>query len=72
MKLVWISAITILLPTVAVLHAKENPRLAPPKTHAIAGVTWTEGLESAKKIARQTNKPILLLQMFGSLDEEFC
>ncbi|WP_372364983.1 hypothetical protein [Candidatus Uabimicrobium sp. HlEnr_7] len=41
--------------------------------HAIfSGLYWYTDIQEAKKIAQKNNKPILLLQLLGRLDEEFC
>ena len=38
----------------------------------IDGVRWETSLRDAKVRAEKENKPILLLQLFGRLDDEFC
>jgi hypothetical protein len=35
-------------------------------------VHWYPSREAAQVVARATHKPVLLLQMFGRLDEELC
>jgi hypothetical protein len=42
------------------------------RTCTVAGVRWFEGIAQAKQVAAERRKPILLLQMFGSLDDAFC
>ncbi len=73
MRSIWLGGLAVLAPALAVLHFKEDSKeRSSSKTFAIAGTTWHEGLDQAKLIARERQRPILLLQMFGSLDEEFC
>ena len=38
----------------------------------VAGVPWHTSIEAAMKRAKREGKPILHMQMFGKLDEEFC
>jgi hypothetical protein len=45
---------------------------AAPATTTIAGVRWHASFAAARAEARRDGKPILLLQLFGRLDEEFC
>lgn len=47
---------------------------APPKSKKtlVAGVAWETSFEAAKQQAKKEGKPILLMQLFGKLDEEFC
>jgi hypothetical protein len=35
-------------------------------------VAWETSLAAAKARAARTGKPLLLLHLFGRLDEEFC
>ena len=35
-------------------------------------IPWHESLDAAKEAASQSGKPILLFQLLGRLDEEFC
>lgn len=44
--------------------------LSGPKTTSTHGVAWFDSLEDAKTQAKRTGKPILLLSMFGHLDEK--
>jgi hypothetical protein len=44
----------------------------PAVTQKIGGVTWETSLASAQARARREGKPVLLLSLFGRLDEEFC
>lgn len=37
-----------------------------------AGVFWKRSLAEALPESEKTGKPVLLLQLFGKLDEEFC
>jgi hypothetical protein len=36
------------------------------------GIGWETSLPAAKARAARTGKPLLLLHLFGRLDEEFC
>ena len=47
-------------------------RTEAPAPTRIAGVTWETSVARAMERARREGKPILLLQLFGRLDEEFC
>ena len=38
----------------------------------VAGVGWHNSFEDARQVSRATGKPILHLQMFGKLNDEFC
>ncbi len=57
-----------LLPTLAV-RADQAP---PPSTTRIAGVAWHASFDAACALARERNKPVLLLEMIGRLDQEHC
>jgi hypothetical protein len=37
-----------------------------------AGIIWKRSYAEALKESEKTGKPVLLLQLFGKLDEEFC
>ena len=43
-----------------------NPKVRPGK------VRWHPGFAVACEAARQSGKPVLLFQMMGKLDEQFC
>lgn len=45
---------------------------AQPAEAAATGVPWETSFEAAKARAGREGKPILLLHLFGKLDEEFC
>lgn len=47
-----------------------KPPTTPPVV--LAGLTWHSSLDDALQIARKENKPVLHLQMFGRLNDEFC
>jgi hypothetical protein len=36
------------------------------------GIRWDTSLETAMARSRRTGKPLLLLHLFGKLNEEFC
>jgi hypothetical protein len=38
----------------------------------VAGIRWEGSIDLAKQRAAREHEPILLLQMFGRLDDEFC
>jgi hypothetical protein len=42
------------------------------KKVTLAGVVWEPSLAGAETRAKSEKKPILLLQMFGGLDDAFC
>lgn len=37
-----------------------------------AGILWKRSYAQALEESKRTGKPVLLLQLFGKLDEEFC
>ena len=37
-----------------------------------SGIAWEPSLDAAKARANKEGKPVLLLHLFGRLDEEFC
>lgn len=41
-------------------------------TVTLAGATWGSDFEQAKREAQATGKPILLFDMVGRLDEQWC
>ena len=41
-------------------------------TITLAGQTWRGSLQEALAIAKWENKPVLHLQMFGKLDDDYC
>jgi len=43
-----------------------NPKVQPGKVH------WHASFESACKAAKKSGKPVLLFQMMGKLDDQFC
>ncbi|MBL8061297.1 MAG: hypothetical protein JNK63_11370 [Chthonomonas sp.] len=48
--------------SVANLHA--------PRATKAAGLEWINGIDNAKSVAKASDKPILLLSMFGNIDED--
>jgi len=40
-------------------------------TFSINDIPWEKSFEAAKAKAKQENKPILMLHVFGRLDQEF-
>ncbi len=44
----------------------QNPRAVPGK------VQWRDSFEAACEASKQSEKPVLLFEMLGRLDEEFC
>jgi hypothetical protein len=57
-----------LLPLVAMAAAQAYGA----KNVMVAGVAWDSSLGSAEARAKREHKPILLLQMFGRLDDALC
>ena len=60
------------------LGAQAQPPLKPQAAHIhsqeglqLAGATWHR-LPEAQRLAQREHKPILLLQMFGELDQKWC
>ena len=37
-----------------------------------AGIVWKRSMAEAVEAAKETGKPIVMLHIFGNLDEEFC
>lgn len=75
MKTIWIFAAAAVgiggLTVVATGSRTEAPAQEKPKI-VLEGVTWENSLEDALAQAKAENKPVLHLQMFGNLDDEFC
>ena len=46
--------------------SRANPKVAPGK------VVWHESFEAACAASRKSGKPVLLFQMMGNLDDQFC
>ena len=54
-------------------RVRQGPTEQPARGNVeIAGVLWHGTLERARVIAEKEQKPILLLQMFGRLDDAMC
>ena len=51
---------------------RADPPAAAADRAVVAGVSWHSDLKAASEQARREDKPILLLQMFGRLDDELC
>lgn len=43
-----------------------------PRDVTIGELTWRASLDEARTVAIREGKPILLLNLFGRLDQEFC
>lgn len=43
-----------------------------PEPVRIAGVTWEPTVRRAQARAAREDKPVLIMHLFGRLDEEFC
>jgi hypothetical protein len=57
--------------------ARANPQAStpdrlPPERGVQRSIAWETSFEAAKQQAAREGKPILLLNLFGRLDEEFC
>lgn len=53
----------------------DRPALAASRSSkdvVIGGVRWRASLEQARERAARENKPVVLLNLFGRLDQEFC
>ena len=59
-----------LLPLAALVGLLTLPG-AEPEPLKLAGRTWLPW-EAAQKVALDENKPILVVQMLGDLDEQWC
>jgi ABC-type proline/glycine betaine transport system substrate-binding protein len=60
---------TVLVGVVGFSIAESAPSI---ETVQVGDVAWVESLEAAMPIAKREGKPILHLQMFGRLDDDFC
>jgi hypothetical protein len=58
-------------PAGATPQSPEAPS-AVPGTAAWREIGWETSLRAAKARAARTGKPLLVLHLFGRLDEEFC
>jgi hypothetical protein len=65
MKLIVVGA------TLAAACGLTMPNSQPPAV-TVAGVRWESSFAAAKARAKAEHKPILFLQMFGKLDDDFC
>ena len=50
----------------APVKADDNPRVAPGK------VNWHPSFEAACEASKKSGKPVLLFQLLGQLDKQFC
>ena len=66
------SLFAFLLATVVTAGAAAHARGGMTPQTQLAGVAWETSFATAQQKARQSGKPVLLLQLFGRLDEEFC
>ncbi len=70
------------LPTLREWAKSDDPRLNLRARTCIGRITghwgsetdlvWQRSFDDAVKLAMEQNRPIMLLQLFGKLDEEFC
>jgi len=70
------------LPTLREWAKSDDPRLNLRARTCIGKITghwgsetdlvWQRSFDDAVKLAMEKNRPIMLLQLFGKLDEEFC
>jgi len=75
MKTIWIlaaAAVGIGGLTIAATGARSITPAPEKAKIVLAGVTWENSLEAALARSAKENKPVLHLQMFGNLDDEFC
>jgi len=61
-----LSLATLLPAQMPAERATDNPRVTP------GLVRWHEDLATAKAAAAKSRRPILLFQLLGQLDREFC
>ena len=52
-------------------EAAKPTDVAPPSV-TLAGLTWYNSLDTALAKAKAEDKPVLHLQMFGKLDDDYC
>jgi hypothetical protein len=78
-RLIWTLASLSLCPAIVLGTSAAAERQVPPAGAAPAsqpqghgGIRWEPSLAAAKAKAARTGKPLLLLHMFGRLDEPFC
>lgn len=66
--------LTLMLSLAGTALAQEDGRCSrSPKDPAPApSVRWTQDLELAKREANGADRPLLLFQLLGDLDQEFC
>ena len=57
---------------VVVAHAAAPASAAKFGDVVIGGVRWHGSLAKARAVAAQENRPVVLLSLFGRLDQEFC
>jgi len=67
----------IVVAMAATAHAQARsrstaPEEAPPWPQYNRGVKWERSLEAACQKAARENKPVMLFQLVGDLDREFC
>ena len=51
---------------------KTPEQKAPVQAARPTGIQWMASFAAAREKARKEGKPVLLLHLFGRLDEEFC
>jgi hypothetical protein len=78
-RLPWTFALLLACSTAPLrTAAATTPQAAPGgsagvgRPHGHGGIRWEPSLTAAKAKAARTGKPLLLLHMFGRLDEAFC
>lgn len=74
MRRIWLAALAVAVLGGAAALAEDARRSRETRMPdvTLAGVTWRGDFGAARKEAAATGRPILLLQLFGRLDEEFC
>ena len=53
-------------------EALSDSRPPVPAAAPASGIAWETSVDRAKEKARREDKPVLVLHLFGRLDEEFC
>ena len=67
-----VAGIVAIAAILAVGAGSDKPVSHKSKKTLVAGVAWETSFEAAKEQAKKEGKPILLMQLFGKLDDEFC
>lgn len=69
-RLTWILLSFVMVGVALAWESPDSP--SPDGTVNLAGAQWGSNFERAKQQARASGKPILLFDMVGRLDEQWC